>query len=256
MLGFIYSLCSYVAFLAVYSCFAWFSAGVGLPRSVDSGPAAGPSSALLVDCVLMLLFGLQHSIMARSGFKRVLTRIIPASLERSTYVLISSLALALLMWQWRPIGEVVFHVENTTWATCLWIVNALGWLGVPVCSMLIDHLDLFGLKQAFHGFRRSSYERKGFVTPWLYKSMRHPMMTAFLFAFWVTPHMTVGHLVLSLGMSVYILVGVHFEERALARELGFDYVRYVASTPKFFPLGRSYAPPAERPSHVPARETY
>jgi methanethiol S-methyltransferase len=238
MFGLIYSVCSYLLFLAVFNYFAFFSAGVLVPRTVDVGLPASVGQALLIDCGLILLFGLQHSIMARHGFKQQLTRLVSERLERATFVLASSAALVLLMWQWRPIGPVIFSVQNPTWAAGLWLVNALGWLGVPASSFMIDHFDLFGVKQALHGFRRSSYPRTGFITPWFYKSVRHPMMTSLLVAFWVTPHMTIGHFVLSVGMSVYILVGVHFEERALAKELGDPYLSYQDSTPKFFPLGR------------------
>jgi protein-S-isoprenylcysteine O-methyltransferase Ste14 len=236
MLGFIYGVGSYLAFLAVFTYFALFSDGVLVPKSVDSGLSGGTSTALLVDAGLMLLFGLQHSIMARAAFKRALTRVVPAHLERTTFVLVSSTALALLMWQWRPIDGTVWSVDNGAVATSLWAVNAMGWLGVPAVSFMIDHFDLFGLKQSFDGFRRRSVERKGFVTPLLYRYMRHPMMTAFFVAVWVTPHMTAGHALLSVGMSLYIVIGVHFEERSLARELGAPYVRYQASTSKFLPF--------------------
>ena len=239
MLGLIYSLLSYAGFLGVFTYFALFSDGVLVPRHVDTGEPAGLTLALAVNLALLLVFGLQHSIMAREGFKRVWTRLIPPHLERATYVLASSLALALLMWQWRPLPASVWSVESTPAAALLWCVNALGWLGGTCSTFLIDHFDLFGIKQAFHAFRRSSYQRRGFVTPLVYKYMRHPLMTGLLVGFWVTPHMSLGHLVLSLGMSAYILVGVHFEERSLVRALGSDYVRYQASTPRFLPLPRA-----------------
>jgi methanethiol S-methyltransferase len=236
MLGFIYSVVSYLAFLATFVYFAWFSDGLGVPRTVDNAPPATLAAALAINIGLMLLFGLQHSVMARPGAKRALTRVVPARLERATYVLASSAALALLMWQWRGVAGVLWHVHGFTFAAALWTLNALGWLGVPLCSFMIDHFDLFGLKPALNGFRKVSFERKGFVVPLLYKYVRHPMMTSLLIGLWVTPHMTVGHLVLSLGMTVYVVIGVHFEERALARELGQAYALYQATTPKFFPI--------------------
>jgi protein-S-isoprenylcysteine O-methyltransferase Ste14 len=256
MLGLIYSLLSYAGFLGVFSYFALFSDGIVVPRHVDSGAHAGPALALSVNLALLLVFGLQHSIMAREGFKRVWTRLIPPSLERATYVLASSLALALFMWQWRPLPARVWSVESAPAAVLLWSVNALGWLGGTFSTFLIDHFDLFGIKQAFHAFRRSSYQRRGFVTPLLYRYMRHPLMAGLLLGFWVTPHMSVGHLLLSLGMSAYILIGVHFEERSLVRALGEDYLRYQASTPRFLPLPRSkrsteLVRPAEQPALRP-----
>ena len=249
MLGLIYSLLSYAGFLAVFSYFALFSDGVLVPRHVDSGAPASLGLALVVNLGLLLVFGLQHSIMAREGFKRVWTRLIPPHLERATYVLASSLALGLFMWQWRPLPERLWSVESAPWAALLWSVNALGWLGGTFSTFLIDHFDLFGIKQAFHAFRRSSYQRRGFVTPLVYKYLRHPLMTGLLIGFWVTPQMSLGHLVLSLGMSAYILIGVYFEERSLVRTLGADYVRYRASTPKFLPLPR---PKAGEKAHAPA----
>jgi protein-S-isoprenylcysteine O-methyltransferase Ste14 len=237
MLGFIYSVASYLAFLGIFVYFAWFTDGVGVPRHVDNAPPAALGTALVINIGLMLLFGLQHSVMARAGFKRALTRIVPARLERASYVLASSVAMALLIWQWRRVDGEVWQVQSVALAAPLWAINALGWLGVPLSSFMIDHFDLFGLKPALNGFRKVSFERKGFVTPLLYKYVRHPMMSSLLVGLWVTPHMTVGHAVLSLGMTAYVMIGVHFEERALARELGRAYELYQATTPKFFPVG-------------------
>lgn len=239
MLGLIYSLFSYLGFLGVFTYFALFSDGILVPAHVDTGAPSRLGLALAVNLALLLAFGVQHSIMAREGFKRVWTRLIPPQLERATYVLASSLALGLLMWQWRPLPSGVWSVEWAPAAALLWCGNALGWLGGTFSTFLIDHFDLFGIKQAFHAFRRSSYQRRGFVTPLLYKYVRHPLMTGLLIGFWVTPHMSVGHLLLSLGMSAYILIGVHFEERSLLRALGADYVQYRASTPRFVPIPRS-----------------
>ena len=245
MLGFIYSVASYVGFLATFVYLTWFSAGVGVPKTVDSGPVSSLGVAVIVDLGLVLLFGLQHSLMARTGFKRALTRVVPAHLERATYVLASWLILALLMWQWRALPVPLWQVENPSVAAALWAFNAVGWLGVPATSLMIDHFDLFGLKPAFNGWRHASLQRKGFVTPLLYKYVRHPMMTSVLIGLWVTPHMTLGHLLLSLGMSAYVVIGVHFEERSLVRELGQPYVDYQTSTPKFVP-GRA-------PTRLPVR---
>jgi protein-S-isoprenylcysteine O-methyltransferase Ste14 len=233
----IYSIASYVLFLGVYLYFAAFSDAVFVPKSVDSGGALPAGWAIPIDLGLILVFGLQHSIMARSGFKQSISRVVPQHVERATYVLVSSAALALVMWQWQPLAVPLWRVESEQTTILLWVLNVLGWLGVPLSSLMIDHFDLFGIKQTFAHFRRASMKRTGFVTPLLYKYVRHPMMTSFFIAFWVTPQMTVGHALLSLGMSLYVLIGVHFEERALVRELGLDYERYRATTPKFVPLG-------------------
>lgn len=238
MLGFAYSLASYAVFAAVFVYFAAFSDGLLVMKHVDAGVPGNLPSALAADTGLLLLFGLQHSIMARQAFKRVWTRLIPAPLERSTYVLASTAVLAFLIWQWRPLPRPLWWVGSGPLAAALWLLNAAGWFGVLFSSFLIDHFELFGIKQAFHGLRGTSSVGCGFVTPLVYKYVRHPMMTAFFVGFWLTPHMTVGHLLLSAGMSVYILVGVHFEERALVRELGAEYLLYRATTPKFLPFGR------------------
>jgi protein-S-isoprenylcysteine O-methyltransferase Ste14 len=235
MFGVVYSLASYGLFLGAFTYFAAFTDGILVPCTVDSGAPGGAPIAVIVDVCLLLVFGLQHSIMARARFKRAITRVIPAALERATYVLASSLALILLMWQWRPLPTVLWQVDHAVATPALWAVNALGWLGVPVCSFLIDHFDLFGIKPALHAFRRTTADRRGFVTPVLYKYLRHPMMSSLMVGLWITPHMTLGHAVLSAGMTLYIVIGVRFEERSLAAELGADYERYQARTPRFLP---------------------
>ena len=236
MLGLAYSFCGYLGFLGVFSYFAAFTDGVLVPKHVDSGAWASTTTALFVDVSLMLLFGLTHSIMARERFKRMLTRVVRPELERATYVLVASAVLALLIWQWRPLPVVLWRAERPALVTALWLGNLVSWACAGVATFLIDHFELFGVKQALAGFRRASLERRGFITPLFYKYVRHPMMTALLLAFWLTPTMSAGHLLLALGMSVYILVGVHFEERALVRDLGRAYLDYQRSTPKFLPF--------------------
>lgn len=243
MLGLVYSAVSYLAFLATFVYFALFSDGLLVPKSVESGSATPLVLALSVNLGLLLVWGVQHSVMARAPFKSWLTRVVPVHLERATYVMFSNLALGLLMWQWRPLHLELWHVESRALAAPLWLINALGWLGVPASSFMIDHFNLFGLKPALAGFRRQTLKQQsGFVAPLFYKYVRHPMMTSLLVGLWVTPHMTAGHFVLSLGMSVYIMIGVHFEERALLRELGQAYRLYQAETPQFLPFGAPKSP--------------
>ena len=236
MLGLLYSITSYGLFLGSFTYFALFSDGIIVPKTVDSGHPTTIAVATILNLILILCFGLQHSIMARARFKRVLIRVVPPALERATYVLASSLVLNFVMWQWRPLASLLWNVDDSAAATTLWSINAAGWLGVPACSFLIDHFDLFGIKQALHAFRRTTFNKKGFVTPLFYKYIRHPMMTSLMVGLWVTPHMTIGHAVLSAGMTIYILIGVRLEDRSLAKELGAEYERYQATTPKFFPV--------------------
>lgn len=235
MFGFFYSVVAYVAFLGVFCALALFADGLVLPKTVDTGATLTLPQTLAINLALLLTWGIQHSVMARQGFKNWLTRFIPAHLERSTYVLASSLALLGLMLGWQSPAGMVWQVTSEPAVLALWAINALGWVGVPVASFLIDHFDLFGLKQSFLQWRRRSYDREGFVMPWLYRYVRHPMMTALMVALWATPSMSVSHFCLSLGLTAYILVGVHFEERSLRRELGASYAAYQQRVPKFVP---------------------
>lgn len=221
---FLYSLAAYGLFLAVFLYLIAFVGNLGVPRSVDVGPAAAPATAFAVDLLLIALFGLQHSVMARPAFKRWVTRFVPAPIERSTFVLAGSLVLALLFWQWRPLAGTVWRADGGI-AVLLWSLCALGWATVLLSTFLINHFDLFGLRQSWlHLLDRPLVPLK-FRTTLLYRLVRHPIMLGFLLAFWFTPHMTVGHLLFAAGMTVYILVGVHFEERDLVRSLGKDYVQ-------------------------------
>lgn len=237
MLALGYAVISYLCFLGSFSYLALFSLGLFVPKTVDGGGVSGGGGALAVDVGLMLLFGLQHSIMARPRFKRWLTRFVPQVAERATYVLASSLALSLLLWQWRPLPALLFSVTHRPSANALTVIAALGWVGVPIVSLMIDHFELVGLKQAWAGFQRRTLTSRGLITPLLYRYVRHPMMSSLLVGLWLTPHFTLGHLLLALGLSLYILIGVHYEERALVAQFGLAYERYRAVTPRFVPLG-------------------
>jgi methanethiol S-methyltransferase len=240
ILSFLYGVGCYVFFFAV---FLWLIAFVGdfvlgdvVTKTVSHGAPAGGLGAALVDIALLALFGLQHSIMARSAFKNWWTRIVPTHIERSTYVLASSLALALLMWQWQPVEGVVWRVENPL-ATCvLYGLFVFGWVFILIATFLTDHFDLFGLRQVYLNLARKTYTQVPFKTVFLYKFVRHPMMLGILIAFWATPEMTMGHLVFSAGFTIYVFIGIHFEERGLMRALGLDYAAWRARTPMVIPL--------------------
>lgn len=231
---FLYSLGAYGLFLAVFLYLVAFVGNVAVPRSIDVGPASGIVPAIAIDVLLIVLFGLQHSVMARPAFKRWFTRLVPAPIERSTFVLVASLLLALLMWQWRPIPLSLWHFEGTA-AIALWAVFGVGWLVVLLSTFLINHFDLFGLRQTWLHLRHRPAPALQFRTTLLYRAVRHPIMLGFLLAFWATPDMTAGHLLFALAMTGYIAIGVHHEERDLVRSLGDDYVAYRRETPAFIP---------------------
>jgi protein-S-isoprenylcysteine O-methyltransferase Ste14 len=219
-----------VCYAIFFATFLYLIAFVGgfpfVPRTVDAGPAAAPAVAAVVDLALIALFGLQHSVMARPAFKARWTRVIPAVSERSVYVLSASIMLMILFLGWRPIDGVIWDVASSGLRMVLWAVFWIGWLTVLISTFLINHFELFGLQQAwFHG-RGHAASVPQLREPSLYRVVRHPMMAGFFLAFWGTPHMTAGHLLLSAGMSVYILVALHYEERDLVGLFGADYENY------------------------------
>ncbi len=193
---------------------------------MDFGEEAPMGRAVAVNLLLLGLFGLQHSGMARQGFKKRWTAIIPEHLERSTYVLVSSLTLFLLFWQWRPISGMVWNLQDSFPGTLLWGCFWFGWLMVFVSSFLINHFDLFGLRQVYLHLRSRPYTPLEFNTPALYRYVRHPIMLGFLIAFWSTPRMTIGHLIFSIGATLYILIGIRLEERDLVDLHGEAYEDY------------------------------
>lgn len=213
-----------------------------VPYSVSFGRETGPlAPAVAINVGLIALFGAQHSLMARSGFKSWLTRHLPRSAERSVYVLLSTALLVLLMWQWRPMGPVLWSVDAAIGQAILWTLFAIGFGMVFISTFLIDHFDLFGLKQVWSQFRDWKAQPPRFVTPLLYRIVRHPLYLGFLIAFWAAPLMTTGHLIFATGMTAYILIGLRLEERDLVRYLGEDYQRYRQQVPRLIPVpGRAW----------------
>lgn len=207
--------------------------------SVNSGPETRLVPALLINIGLIVLFGLPHSLMARHSFKQWWTKIIPPAAERSTYMLQSGLMALLLIWQWRPITQTVWHVENPPGRTTIWGLFWLGWLIAFISTLLINHFELTGLQQVYAYMRGKTPALLSFRTPFLYKIVRHPMQLGVTIAFWAAPHMTVGHLVFAIGMTSYILIGLYFEERDLVRRFGDTYRAYQRRTPKLIPLPRA-----------------
>jgi methanethiol S-methyltransferase len=228
----LYLLFGVAAYLLFFATFLYLIAFVGnlpwVPVSVDRGGASGPIGlALVVDIALIALFGLQHSVMARPGFKQSWTRIVPRPVERSVYVVAASLALILLFLLWRPIAGEVWSVDNEIAAAMLWGLFALGWLIVLVSTFLISHFELFGLAQVWsHARGRTESAPPVFRTPFFYRHVRHPLYSGFFLAFWATPQMSWGHLLLAAGVSAYMLIAIRYEERDLIGTFGDDYRNY------------------------------
>ena len=232
-----YGLIAYLLFLASFLYFIGFMEDTVVPKTIDSGTTGSTGTALLIDVSVLLVFALQHSIMARPGFKKWWTRIIPAAIERSTYVLLSSLALLLIAWQWVPLTGIIWKSDNDTISLIIYTVAALGWLMVPLSTLMINHFELFGLKQVYDNLVKRRSTETPFTINIFYGMVRHPLMLGFLIALWATPVMTTGHLLLSFITTLYIIIAVKFlEEKDLQRMYGEQYLDYKRSVPMFIPF--------------------
>jgi protein-S-isoprenylcysteine O-methyltransferase Ste14 len=233
----VYGVVCYLAFLGAFLYAIGFTENLLVPKGIDDGAAGPLSTALLINVGLLSLFAIQHTIMARPAFKRWFTTIIPKPAERSTFVLLASLLLMLLFWQWRPMTDVVWEITTPALRTLLLGISLAGWAMVFYVTFLIDHFDLFGLRQTYLYYRGQECPHPQFVVRSLYRWIRHPLMLGFLIAFWSTPAMTQGHLLFCVVTTGYIFFGIWVEERDLLEILGDDYAKYRARTSMILPLG-------------------
>jgi methanethiol S-methyltransferase len=233
----VYGLFCYAVFLASFLYAIGFVGDLVVPKTIDSAPRANIPEALAIDLVLLSLFAVQHSVMARQGFKTVWTRIVPRAVERSTYVLISSLLLGLICWKWQAIPTVVWDVSSPVFRSLLLATFALGWLILLLSTFMINHLDLFGLRQVYLRLRGVEYTPLSFTERALYRFVRHPIYLGFVIAFWATPHMSLGHLVFAVATTGYIFVGIFLEERDLMKYHAIEYGAYRARVPMLLPTG-------------------
>lgn len=235
LVGLVYGVVMYAVFVATFLYAICFVGDIVVPKTIDRGAESPLFLAVTINMLLLGTFAIQHSVMARQGFKRAWTQVVPQHVERSTYVLAASLALALVLWQWRPMPQTVWELHGPT-ATVLSITFWVGWAILLTSTFLINHFELFGLKQVWTYLRRTEHVEAKFRTPSLYKVVRHPLYLGFVIAFWSAPRMSLGHLIFAIACTGYILVGIYFEERDLVKAHGHAYRSYRERVPMLVPF--------------------
>jgi len=232
----IYGTFCYLLFLGVFLYLIGFLGDFIVPKSIDSAGTLPLFQALLINTLLLSLFAIQHSVMARKNFKNWITKVIPKSIERSTFVLATNVVFLLFFWQWQPIQGTVWNIENETVTLLIWGLFGTGWLIVLISTFLINHFELFGLQQVYNNLRQKTFVAPHFQTPLFYKIVRHPMMIGMIIAIWATPYMSPGHLIFAIGSTGYIFVGIYFEERDMLKNFGNRYATYQTQVPKIIPF--------------------
>jgi protein-S-isoprenylcysteine O-methyltransferase Ste14 len=238
-IAFLYGLVAYLVFFVTFLYAIGFVEDLWVPKTIDNGAVVGTAEALIVNLVLMSIFAIQHSVMARRQFKQWWLQYVPASVERSTYVLAASLALILLFWQWRPMPAAVWQVGNSQIAMAIVVLSFVGWLLVLASTFMINHFELFGLHQVVNNLSSRDMPAVRFKTPMLYNFVRHPIYLGFIIAFWAAPTMTVGHLLFAAVTTAYIFVGILLEEHDLVELFGDDYRRYKERVSMLIPWRKS-----------------
>jgi protein-S-isoprenylcysteine O-methyltransferase Ste14 len=238
-IAFLYGLVAYFTFFVTFLYAIGFVGGLVVPKTIDTGPDSSATEAVVVNLLLMSLFAVQHSVMARKQFKQWWTQYVPKSVERSTYVLLASLALVLLFWQWRPMPAIVWRIDNPDIAVTIATLSLVGWVIVFTSTFLINHFELFGLHQVVNNLTGSEMPTQRFRTPMYYKFVRHPIYLGFIIAFWAAPTMTVGHLLFAAVTTAYIFVGILLEERDLIDMFGDDYRQYRKRVSMLLPWRKS-----------------
>ena len=239
IVAFLYGIAAYGVFFVTFLFAVGFVERMGVPMTIDGGVAGPPGRALIVNLVLMSIFAVQHSVMARPQFKRWWTRFVPPSIERTTYVLLASFALALLIWQWQPMPALVWQIADSRLALAVTTLSFVGWLIVLTSTFLINHFELFGLHQVANNLTGRRMPAQRFRTPFLYRFVRHPLYLGFIIAFWAAPTMTVGHLLFAAVTTAYIFLGIWLEERDLITVFGEEYRRYKDRVSMLVPWRRS-----------------
>lgn len=244
-LFFIYGVVCHVLFLGTFAYMAAFVGNFAVPKTIDSVTGGHAAIALAIDALLLALFAVQHSVMARPAFKRIWTRLVPEPIERSTYVLLSCLVIGLMMWQWRSLDGVVWEVHEPILRNIVWGLFVCGWLFVPAVSLMIDHFDLFGTRQVWLHLQGRDYQSLPFRVPLLYSQVRHPLYIGWTIAFWATPTMTLGHLLFAGVLTAYMALAALVEERDLIAHFGRQYEEYRRQVPMFVPRLRAAPMAAE-----------